>query len=49
MVRDKIKLEERHIYFKKVIAKSPRTHEAVKKLADKYYISERTVYRDLAK
>lgn len=49
MVRDKDKLEERHIYFKKIVAKATRTHKAVKKLAEKYYISERTVYRDLAK
>ena len=48
MVRDKDKLEERHVYFKKIVAKSLRTHEAVKKLAEKYYISERTVYRVIA-
>lgn len=43
------KLDKRSDYFKRVVSKSSRTHEAVKKLADKYYISERTVYRDLAK
>ena len=48
MIRDKDKLEERSKHFKEVVAKSLRTHEAVKKLADKYYISERTVYRIIA-
>lgn len=48
MVRDKDKLEERSKYFKKVVAKSSRVHKAVKKLAEKYYISERTVYRVIA-
>lgn len=49
MTKIKNKLKNRSDYFKKVVSKSTRTHEAVKKLANKYYISERTVYRDLAK
>lgn len=48
MVRDKDKLEERSKYFKKVVSKASRTDKAVKKLAEKYYISERTVYRIIA-
>ena len=49
MIRGKNKLEDRSKYFKKIVSKSTKTHEAVIKLAEEYYISERTVYRDLAK
>ena len=48
-MRNKIKLEERSNYVKKVIAKASNTDKAVKKLSKELFISERTIYRDLTK
>ena len=48
-MRDKALVEDRSNYVKKVVAEAKSTDTAVKKLAKKLFISERTIYRDLAK
>ena len=48
-MRDKRILEDRSKYVKEEIEKSPRTHEAARKLAKKLFLSIATIYKDLAK
>ena len=46
-MRDKSLVKDRSNYVKKIVAKATSTHQAVKKLSKKLFISERTIYRDL--
>ncbi|KKN24457.1 hypothetical protein LCGC14_0894820 [marine sediment metagenome] len=48
-MRDKSLVKDRSNYVKKVVAKATSTQKAVSNLAKKLFISERTIYRDLAK
>ena len=48
-MRDKNKLNERIEYVKKTIQKENNTTKTVKKLAKQLFLSERTIYNDLAK
>ena len=46
-MRDKALVEDRSNYVKKVVAKAASTDKAVKKLAKRLFVCERTIYRDL--
>ena len=48
-MRDKSLVKDRSDYVKKVVAEATSTDITVKKLAKKLFISERTIYRDLAR
>lgn len=48
-MKDNELLQMRSTYVKYIVEKAPCTHEAVKKLGKKLFLSERTIYRDLAK
>ena len=48
-MRDKKKLEQRSNYVKKIVAKSQSTQKAVEKLAKDLFVSESTIYKDLAR
>lgn len=48
-MRDQVKLQQRSDYVKKIVAKSQSTQEAVEKLARKLFVSESTIYKDLAR
>ena len=48
-MRDKISLENRSKYVKKIVEKSSSTDKAVKKLAKQLFLSIATIYNDLAK
>ena len=45
----KSKLDERSNFIKETVNSSQSTTEAVKQLADKLFVSERTIWRDLKK
>jgi len=47
-MRDKGKMQQRSDYVKGIVSKSKHTAEAVQKLSKQLFISERTIYRDLA-
>lgn len=43
------RIENRVKYIKRVVSEAPRTQRAVEKLSKELFISERTIYRDLAR
>jgi len=47
-MRDGSLIQKRREYVKKIVSKSTHTHEAVQKLASELFVSERTIYKDLA-
>lgn len=47
-MRDMDKVQKRREYVKKVVSKSTSTHKAVKKLAERFFLSTDTIYKDLA-
>lgn len=43
------RIEKRIEYIKRIVSEAPRTQRAVEKLSKELFISERTIYRDLAR
>jgi len=43
------RIEKRVQYIKRIVSEAPKTQRAVEKLAKELFISERTIYRDLAR
>ena len=41
-------INKRRKYVKEIVSKSQHTHEAVQKLASELFVSESTIYKDLA-
>ena len=48
-IKAKLRLSKRAAHVKKTIERAISTKDAVKKLSDKLFISESTIYKDLAK
>lgn len=48
-MRDKTLLKKRSNYVKKIIEKKNNTSKTVKQLSRKLFLSESTIYKDLAK
>lgn len=48
-MRDQDKLQKRSDYVKRIVSKATSTQNAVEKLAKKLFVSESTIYKDLAK
>lgn len=49
MSERKTNVQKRSAHVKKVVAKAPRAADAVAKLSKKYFLSERTIWRDLVR